>query len=695
MEPPATSREPSARDFQNLFEAAPGLYLVLDPSFVIVAVTDAYLTATMTRRAEILGRHVFDVFPDNPDDPGATGVANLRASLERVRTARVADTMAVQKYDVRRPAADGGAFEERYWSPVNTPVLDAEGRLRYIVHEVQDVTEFVRLKASEVEHQHVTDELRSRAARMEAEVLARAHDIAEANRALQRANLELDRFFSLSSDMFGVFNLDGTFRRVNDAWAEVLGYRSVELVGRPFLDLVHADDRERTIAAFERATTDGVTITRFENRYRHQDGSYRWLEWTGRLIPDEDVHYSAARDVTERRQIELALEQARVEAEQARSAAEQASLAKSEFLSRMSHELRTPLNAVLGFGQLLELDELTDEQQENVRYILRAGRHLLDLINEVLDLSRIESGQMTISPEPVAVADLVDEVVGLIRPMADARSIAIHAPGSGCPEHVRADRQRLKQVLLNLMSNAVKYNREGGRLAIDCAPVTSQRLRLSVSDTGFGIAADHLDRLFRPFERLQAGQHIEGTGIGLVLSRGLVEAMGGSIGVTSNVGSGTTFWVELPITTGVIQSYEERLATRATTPPVLPPGLTSILHIEDNLSNLRLVERILAGRDITLLAAMQGSLGIEIARRHRPDLILLDLHLPDLPGREVLRRLATTPETRSIPVIVISADATLSQVSAVMNAGAAGYVTKPIDVAEFLAAVAAALVPPS
>jgi hypothetical protein len=665
--------------FQALFEAAPGLYLVLDPDLVIVTVTDAYAAATMTRREDILGRSLFEVFPDNPDDPVATGVANLRASLDRVRSELVSDTMAVQKYDIRRPESEGGGFEERYWSPLNTPVLDATGRLTHIIHRVEDVTEFVRLKTVETELLRVTDELRSHAAQIEAEVLARAQEISAANRALQRANADLERFFSLSSDMFGVFNLDGTFRRVNAAWESILGYAPEDLIGHPFLDFVHPDDIDRTVAEFERATDEGSTTTEFENRYRHRDGSYRWLDWTGRLIPDEGVHYSAARDVTERKGIELALGAARDEADRANNA-------KSQFLSRMSHELRTPLTAVLGFSELLARDDLTEDQQESVRYIARAGRHLLELINEVLDLSRIESGNMSISPEPVAVAGLLGELVGLIRPMADGASISLLPNGADCTIFVLADRQRLKQVLLNLLSNAVKYNRQGGHITIHCARIAGDRVRVSVSDSGFGIPPDQIGRLFQPFVRLDTEQVIEGTGMGLALSKGLVEAMGGTIGVESELDTGTTFWIELAATTSQLDDLEPAPRTRRSPIPALPAGRTrTVLHIEDNHSNLRLVERILAARpDIALISAMQGSLGAELAREHRPDLILLDLHLPDSPGREILQRLRTFPETRGIPIIVISADATRSQMSSLMEGGATAYLTKPLDVPAFL-----------
>ena len=643
-------------DYRALFEAAPGLFLVLSPDLTIVAVSDAYLAATMTTRHEILARGIFEVFPDNPDDPTATGVSNLRASLDRVRSTLSPDAMAVQKYDIPRPAAEGGGFEERYWSPLNSPVVNADGRLAYIIHRVEDVTELVRLEGVESGQRVLRDEF-------------------------ERVSTELDRFFSLSSDMFAVFNLDGTFRRVNAAWESVLGYAAEDLVGRPFLDLLHPDDVQRTLDEFKQATDTGRTVTRFENRYRHMDGSYRWLDWTGRLVPGEEVHYSAARDVTERKRIELALQSAQREAEAANQA-------KSEFLSRMSHELRTPLNAVLGFAQLLEMDPLSDEQRENVAYISRAGRHLLDLINEVLDISRIESGQMTISLEAVAVGDLLQELSALVGPLADPRKVTLDTSQATLAGFALADRQRLKQVLLNLLSNAVKYNRDGGSVTVQCEPVGDDRLRITVIDSGYGIAPEHLERLFRPFDRLGAEQgSVEGTGMGLALSKGLVEAMGGSIGVQSTVDVGSTFWLELASAEGPLERYE-RIHPQAVDEAGPERAQRIIVQIEDNLSNLKLVERIVQRRPgIELVAATQGGLGIELARQHRPDLILLDLHLPDMPGQEVLRLLQSYPETRHIPVVVLSADATKTRIARLMESGAFAYLTKPLDVADFLAVV--------
>jgi signal transduction histidine kinase/ActR/RegA family two-component response regulator len=377
----------------------------------------------------------------------------------------------------------------------------------------------------------------------------------------------------------------------------------------------------------------------------------------------------------------------------AKQAAEEASQAKSEFLSRMSHELRTPLNAILGFAQLLELDDLTADQRESVDHILRAGRHLLDLVNEVLDLSRIEAGRLQLSPEPVLVGDVLREALDLVRPLAAERRVRLAVgadAGAAAPRRVVADLQRLKQVLLNLLSNAIKYNREGGGVVLACEAAPDERLRLVVTDTGPGIPADRLARLFTPFERLGAEQSgVEGTGLGLALSQRLVAAMGGTLGVESRPGQGSSFWVELP---PAGEDEEEAPPADGGAPGAAPdapagPGRT-VLYVEDNLSNLALVRRVLARRPrIALLTAMQGQLGLDLARSHRPALVLLDLHLPDVAGEDVLRALRAAPETRDVPVVVVSADATPRQVERLLAAGARSYLTKPLDVPRLLQVV--------
>jgi signal transduction histidine kinase/ActR/RegA family two-component response regulator len=378
------------------------------------------------------------------------------------------------------------------------------------------------------------------------------------------------------------------------------------------------------------------------------------------------------------------------ETREARRSADAANRAKTEFLSRMSHELRTPLNAILGFAQLLEMDELTSEQRESVRYIRRGGDQLLSLINEVLDISRIEIGALSLSPEPVWLPDVLDEQLALMAPMAAERAVTIGVRATpAVTGHVLADRQRLKQVLLNLLSNAVKYNRQGGRVWIECRESAPGRLRIDVTDTGFGIPPDKLDRLFTPFDRLGAEQTgVEGTGIGLTLTRRLVEEMGGSLAVQSTVDEGSTFSVELASVEDPVRelSSVEPVAAAAARPARLARGpRKTLLHVEDNLSNLRLLEQLVLQRpEVRLITAIQGRLGLQFAREHQPDLILLDLHLPDMTGIEVLAELRRDPLTRDIPVTIVSADATVGLIERLKAAGAQGHMTKPFDVEAFL-----------
>jgi signal transduction histidine kinase/ActR/RegA family two-component response regulator len=362
--------------------------------------------------------------------------------------------------------------------------------------------------------------------------------------------------------------------------------------------------------------------------------------------------------------------------------ADRANRAKSEFLSRMSHELRTPLNAVLGFAQLLEMDALSPRQAESVGQILRAGRHLLGLIDEVLEISRIEAGGLRLSVEPVPVDHTLRQAIELIRPSATGQRVAVRAEPVDERVHVLADRQRLQQVLLNLLSNAVKYNRPAGTVSVACEAVAGGRLRITVTDTGEGIAPDKLERLFTPFDRLGAeASPIEGTGLGLALSKTLVEAMGGMIHVQSRPGLGSSFAVELALVPGP-GVVADAVAAPREPPPVAGSGQPrTLLYVEDNLSNLRLVENLLSRRPgVTVLSAMQGRVGLELAVAHRPDLILLDRHLPDLSGDEVFAQLRADSRTRAIPVVILSADAISSSVRDLLDAGVRAYLTKPLDV---------------
>lgn|GEM_PF-424957 len=382
--------------------------------------------------------------------------------------------------------------------------------------------------------------------------------------------------------------------------------------------------------------------------------------------------------------------------ESARAEAERANRAKSEFLSRMSHELRTPMNSILGFAQVLESDPeepLSASQRESVGHILRSGRHLLDLINEVLDLARIESGRMLLSLQPVALAPLVGEVLAALGPQAEPRGIRLQDAVSPRPlPPVIADPGRLKQVLLNLVSNAIKYNRPEGLVTVDATLAASGRVRLSVADTGPGIPPERQTAVFEPFQRLDAeGGPVEGTGIGLTIVRQLVLLMGGTVGLDSMPGVGSSFWVDLPA------ADTDSSPQEAPSGQSLPLARTEarrglVLYIEDDLANLALVRHVLSRRPgLELLHASRGCEGLELARAHRPDVLLLDLHLPDMTGMEVLAALREEPSLAELPVVVVSASAMPADVERVQAMGIAHYLTKPLDTRAFLEVVGALL----
>jgi two-component system sensor histidine kinase/response regulator len=477
------------------------------------------------------------------------------------------------------------------------------------------------------------------------------------------------------------------FKQVNGRFTEMVGYSEQELTARTPLDITHPEDLEETKRTVK-TILNGNDHSAVEKRYLRKNGDVLWASRTACVIRDKDGQARdfliMVEDITERKRAEEAVRESQRALHEAKMEADRANHAKSEFLSRMSHELRTPLNAILGFGQLLERQSPTVQQRARVEHIMSAGRHLLNLINEVLDISRIEAGHLQLSVEPVALTQVLEEALNLMRPLAADRAMELVIDEDLEKDlHLLADRQRLKQVLLNLLTNAVKYTAVGGRVRVSVERPRSTITRLVVTDTGAGIATEKLARLFTPFDRLGVEQSgVEGTGLGLALCQRLMHAMGGEIGVESIVGKGSAFWIELPAVDSPLNALPKR--RDAVKDDAFAAEGGKILYIEDNLSNLTLVEQMLAEQPhIELLTAMQGGLGLDLARKHLPDLILLDLHLPDLRGYEVLARLRQDQRTRHIPVVVISADATARQIQRLMAAGARNYLTKPLDIGEF------------
>jgi PAS domain S-box-containing protein len=522
-----------------------------------------------------------------------------------------------------------------------------------------------------------------------AEAERRTRELAESEAANQKQARLLQCILDSMGDAVMVADQTGRMVLCNPAARTLFGEESLDLVPERWTEhtTIYLSDSKTPVPLDDlplvraiRGENPGAT----QLLLRRDTGESIWIDVTARALRgDSDAvrgGVAVIRDVTATKHTEETLRLAR-------EAAEEANQAKSEFLSRMSHELRTPLNAILGFAQLLDLDHLSAPQRQSVDQILKGGRHLLTLINEVLDLARIEAGKLSLSTEPIESGETIRSSIELVGPLAQQSDVNIRLQDN--PEwrrHVLADRQRLQQVILNLLSNAIKYNRRGGTVTVSCR-VVADRFHLAVRDTGDGLSPEKLGRLFRPFERLDNDRYgVEGTGIGLALSKRLVDAMGGAIGVESEVGIGSTFWVELPICAGLLDDFDRFHGDGIKELSAPAAGKTTkLLYIEDNLSNNLLMERILENRpDVQLISAMQGRLGIDLARQHRPDLICLDLHLPDITGLEVLKALRSQPVTADTPIAMISADATPGQIDRLMEAGANAYFTKPLDVKAIL-----------
>ncbi len=895
--------------YQRLFESAPGLVLVLAPDseLTILAATDAYLRATMTTRESIVGRGLFDVFPDNPADVNATGTRNLAASIARVLATKAPDTMAMQKYDVRRP---DGTFEERWWSPMNTPLLDATGAIECVVHRVEDVTELA-------------------VARQTSEQLADRVAIEQ-----QRAELRFRDLVDLAPDGLVVCDRAGTVALVNTTAERMFGYSRTELVGQPIETLVpdrvaarhpaHIEtfmtaprprpmgsgldlkgrrkdgsefpveislspiktgenlmvsaairdvtDRRRIerdlhrVAAIVDSSEDAIIAETLSGEITAWNASaeamfgYAFADIVGqsivRILPDANMAAERAmldriaagdkvptfetthcrkdgtvlgvsvrmspildggrvvgaskviRDITARKLIEEGARRAneylrsavesfqdafaiyderdrivlvngafrelaggsdlagqrfevaldmglaagkydlahetrdqfrarriayhrapsgafelrtadgrimRVlerrmpeggtvsliidvtadvaredELRQARREADAASAAKSEFLSSMSHELRTPLNAILGFAELLQRDRkepLSARQLDRLEHVMRGGAHLLRLIDDVLDLARIESGRMTISSEPVAMGEVVGEVVATLQPLAAKTNIDVRqTTREDAPSLAMADRTRIAQILMNFGSNAIKYGRRDGHVTFELSR-SARGLRIAVIDDGIGIPADKHAMIFEPFQR--AGQEsgtIEGTGIGLAISKRLAELMGATVGFTSEAGRGSTFWIDLreqcevaqPILSTAVEHADESLLA-ASSPRRL------LVYVEDNPSNIAFMEAVMEDLPgIEMLTAGTAEQGIELVRARRPAVVIMDINLPGMSGIEATRRLAEWPETKDIPIVGLSAAALHADTIRAQESGFYRYLTKPVKLDELL-----------
>ncbi|HEX5373481.1 MAG TPA: ATP-binding protein [Aquabacterium sp.] len=558
-------------DFQLLFESVPGLYLVLTPDLCIAAVSNDYLHATKTERAQIIGRHLFEVFPDNPDDDTASGVSNLRASLQRVLTSHEPDWMPLQKYDIRRPDAEGGGFEERYWSCLNSPVLDEQGALRLITHRAEDVTEFVHLRQRGAEQDKVAQELRGAVERAEAEVYLRAEQVARANEQLQARNTALHES-------------ESRLRRLASE-----------------LEVINAEMTDKN----------------------------QMLEESSRM--------------------------------------------KSEFLSNMSHELRTPLNAIIGFSELLKdglVGPLEQRQRDYMGHIFDGGQHLLALINDILDMSKVDAGKVELQFEAVDVQAALADGLRVVEDKAHAKQLRLDSQVSLPMGEVVVDARRFKQILYNLLSNAVKFTPPGGQIALVAKRVNRLEasssvpgfpvgrrttlppgdgddfLEISVTDSGIGMRPQDLKQLFTPFTQIKhpANRGIEGTGLGLAMVLRLAELHGGAVAVSSEPDRGTCFSVWLP------WRQEAAPALDADSPAVR--GWALVVEDDERAATLMGLQLQTLGFAVRHVRSAEAALAL--SDELVPDLITLDIMLPGMDGWAFLRRLKTLPQWAQVPVVVVS-----------------------------------------
>ena len=681
----------SEAHYRNLVDYSPDMIAVhSDGKYVFINPAGVKLLGAK-QATEVIGRNTLDLIPPQAHD-------FVAESIEQAILSGEATSLRRQKMF----RIDGTSFEAEYRA---IPLTFAGKPAIQIV--TRDITE--RKQAEEKIRQLLT-EVAAQKSDLECRVRERTEELNTLNQQLQNELIERqqlmlslreseERFrilFDYSPD--AIFLIDPHSSDIlwpvvdcNQAAGEMNGYSREELIGQS-MDLLNEKkgNRDDFVAALENLRQH-VVLRGVETTHLHQDGHAFPIEYSTALIKvgDHEHILGIDRDITERKQAEAALSQAIEAAEKSRRVAETANRAKSEFLSRMSHELRTPMNAILGFAQLLEISQrepLTTGQKERVRQIIKGGQHLLDLINEILDISRIEANRLRISPEPVSVRESIREVFDLTVPLAVKRQIQLVAKlgKMDVDPFVLADRQRLNQVLLNLVGNAVKYSYDGSSIIVTCQQTSSNQWRISISDTGHGISQENLARLFMPFERLDSGaSYVEGTGLGLVVAKRLIELMQGYIGVESMLGRGSTFWIELPMAERPAEILQRMGGTKEL--PPLSVNAQTILYVEDNVSNFELIQQVLADyKQIELLWANDAKSGLEMAQYHLPNLVLLDLHLGNSDGTEVLCQLKQAEKTKNIPVIVVTADAISGQNTRLVRMGADACLTKPLNVKQLM-----------
>jgi PAS domain S-box-containing protein len=658
----ALDKKPSPEqpvDFELLFKTAPSLYVVLKPDFphfTILAANDAYAKATHTTLDGLVGNRLLDVFPANPDDSKGYGKGQVFESLEYVTKHSEPHIIPMVRYDVRRLPEEGGGFVIKYWTMVTTPVLGPGGDIEYIIHRVEDVTEKKRIRD------------------------------------------ERQRFFDEGADMVMIGSFDGYLKHVNPAWETVLGWSDAELTSTPWIEFVHPDDRKKTLKIGE-SLLAGIAIPKFENRYRCKDGTYRWLRWKVKPFVDEQLIYGGAADVTDYKKIEAELVNAR-------DHAEAANIAKTDFLSNMSHEIRTPMNAVIGLANILAISQpLSPKQREFVKTLQLSADSLLALINDMLDIAKIEARTVDLEKVPFSLSQLIQEVTSIMGVRVREKGLKFDVDIECIQDRMFiGDPTRLRQIIMNLCSNAVKFTEEGGiHIDIRCTPLTgenAENICIIVKDTGIGIAAEKIDTIFQKF--VQADTSINrkygGTGLGLAITKTLTEIMDGTIHVKSVVGTGSTFTVCIPME--IARETVEKLPSQDSAQAKEPLDSSRktgprILLVEDYAPNVLVATTFIEQFGYTCEIATNGQEAIEKVKTGRFSLILMDVQMHGMNGLEathLIRAYEQQQKLERIPIIGMTAHALSGDRERCLGAGMDDYIPKPFNPDELRGMIENALI---
>lgn len=529
-------------DFLAFLKATPDLYLILNPQFKIVGVSAAYLKATMVKHDDIMGHDLFEIFPDNPDDIHATGVRNLRDSLERVLQKKMPDAMAVQKYDIRRPKSEGGDFEVRYWSPINSPVLDNNQEVKYIIHRAEDVTEFVRLQQFGNEQKKVTDKLRAHAMHMEADIMQRAQQIQEANKQLRAANEELARSELAKSNLAAIVestedaiitkSMDGIIISWNRGAERLYGYKAKEVIGHSITLLFPADKMDEYQMEIEKVKK-GIPVINISTERKHKDG--RIIPISVTISPLKNLEgkvigaSSIARDITAWKEVEKL---------------------KNEFVSVVSHELRTPLTSIRGALGILAsgiYDVLSNKSQNLIKLAINNCDRLSRLINDILDIEKINAGKMKFSFQKLNLTNLIKETVEANKALAESKKIKINFMADE-EIFLTGDNDRLIQVMTNLLSNAIRYSPPNEAITVKQTK-NCKHVRVSVMDQGPGVPDAFKSKIFQEFSQADSSdiRQKSGTGLGLSICKAIIENHDGKIAFENSPTAGANFYFELPL----------------------------------------------------------------------------------------------------------------------------------------------------